>query len=527
MSGFSLDTTCVQPTVSGAVRDIQQEGEELSYDRIMDVVEQEGEPDLTLENTQFVFGRTDFKMNGDVTRIFCPEGRYSYDDVYHILSQVWNRSLESLPFRFNGVGPDDPYLIDLGNDGVVELSLPILGGKRPLVIIPAKPKPRGKRVNNTTTLRVVQAAPSTKPKKTRMIMQGAGAGETQFKNALKAPFSPSAFGCKVPDTFSMPTITGHVHYEVQLGTNASSIAAMTLFPSPMVAFRLNSGTATSGLSTFTTDASLFYFSSRTSMDTTFDQYRVVAMGVKVSNLMAPLSATGRFIFTPLVLGGTFPGFDLLNSGAGASSGYYLPATTGVTVAQSVSSAMLQKPSSVEITVQDLLQRSYAFTMIPTSPIFYKFKNCGAQQYNGGANLTVLENGEGIITTTTGVTSYNANGEFTDNMDMTGGIALNILGEGLPLNTSVLQVEVVLHLEGTPSVNTATNAVTLSGAQPMLGSTASVEQALGEASSSGVFSALKTGIENIKAAASNPYVRNAAQMAMGYMRRRNGNPRIRY
>jgi hypothetical protein len=476
--------------------------------------------DLSVEATQasFKFGFSDFRMNDKSTRIFLPEGRYTYDDVYDIVSQVWDISLQSLPFRFNGVGYLDDSLIDLGVSNTIDVSLPICGGLKIQDItnqVVNKRKKRGKRSTTTvTTLRVIPKksnAPKRPKPQNRPIVN---VPLSQFTAALRNPFAPTSFGCKVPDTFSLPTITAHVRYEVQLGTIAAqSYFGATFFPNPMVSYVLNAGSATSGLSAFGSLANLFYFVPRSSMDNTFDEYRVVAYGIKVSNLMAPLSATGRFIFTPLVLGGSFAGFDLVNgSSVGTTANWYLTATTGVSSAQSVSSSMLQKPSSIEVSAQDLLNNSFGFTMIPTSPIFYKFKNVGAQVFNTGYNLS--QNGESVINSSTG-TITGSYGEFTDNMDMTGGIALNILGEGLPAATTCLQVEVVVHIEGTPSINSAVNSLTLSGAQPLIGSTAAVEQSLGEASRNGFFKALRSGLEAAQTVMANPYAQQIARRVLSH------------
>jgi hypothetical protein len=475
-------------------------------------------------STFFQFGKSTFRLNDSEWSVMLPVGLYSKYDTLDIFRQLTGLPSD-LGWRFSR-NTDDPDRIELGVDNVISVSLPLQGGRKPRINIKIKtqqPKKQRARImpRVQTKLKVVQV--NNPPARTGL--------STQFANAIKKPFSPSSVGCKVPDTFSLPTITAKVHYEVQLGTTAgNSVCGITIFPNPMVSYSLNAGIATSGLTAFTGITSLFYFVSRTTLDYTFDMYRVVSMGVKISNLIAPLSATGRWIFTPLLLGGLFMGFDALNSTVTSSSqSFYLLATTGVSAPQSISSSILQKPNSVEISVQDLLSQSYSFSMIPTSQVFYKFKNCGSAVYNIGSNLNIVENGEQIYSSSTGVIAAGTVSEFTDNMDMTGGIALNILGEGLPnvTSTACLQIEVVVHLEGTPSINSAVNALCVSGAQPLVGSTEQVEAALGDASKGGFLQSLKKGFEFAQNAASNPYVQEAAYMAMGRRMPRNLNRRIKY
>jgi hypothetical protein len=81
------------------------------------------------------------------------------------------------------------------------------------------------------------------------------------------------------------------------------------------------------------------------------------------------------------------------------------------------------------------------------------------------------------------------------MSCEGGVALNILGEGLGTG-SAIQIEVIIHLEGTPAI-TSLGSITVSGASAYPGSTAAVESALNAASMNSPFKVLQTGLDFLK------------------------------
>jgi len=193
----------------------------------------------------------------------------------------------------------------------------------------------------------------------------------------------------------------------------------------------------------------------------------------------------------------------------------------------VSTAMLQKPGTIEVAVNDLMHGAIEISMVPTSPIFYKFKNPGVQQYNTSNNQYVIENGEMFYNSSTGLVAGAASsGEFTDNMDMTGGVAFNVLAVGLPSAATtqpILQVEIICHLEGTPSISTASNVISLSGADVARGSTQAVDAVLAKARDGGYWRFLKSGSDFLNSVASNPIARNLAGYALRGLRgNRNSN-----
>lgn len=425
---------------------------------------------------------------------YLPKGYYDCDDLHWIASQVYDNRLYdvSVSFFINNTPVIDRVLIS--DFDVISISLPILGagykkGKK-IVMVTQKNKQRKRAAKPIVVVERRQPKKHSPLRKSSAISNPGMAGE--FAIAIKNPFSPKAFGAKCPDTYNFPTITGHVHYEVQL-SSASGLAQMVIYPSPMISFLSVVGTTNSGLTPFATNTYASYFSSRLNLSSSFDMYRVVALGVKISNLQPELTATGRLILTPLPIAGTNLGFDFINTTT-LNGNYITTAMLGLSQAQLSSSTILQKPSSIEISVQDLLHNTYEFSMVPTSQIFYKFKNPGQLQPFSGYNE--FESGEAMFNTTTSAITTNTSGEFQDNMSCEGGVALNILGEGLGTGTC-FQIEVIVHLEGTPAISSFSNTVTFSGASTYPGSTTAVEAALNLAARSGAIKALQTGLDYVR------------------------------
>jgi len=332
----------------------------------------------------------------------------------------------------------------------------------------------------------------------------------QFMTAIKDPFSPEAYGCKVCDSFTFPTVTSHVRFETQVTTSASGVGQVLMLPSPLLSQVNVAGTVSTGLTTFANNTFAYYPVSRSTLASTLDQYRVVAVGWKISNLQPELSATGRLIITPLPLGGTFPGWEVLNNSP-TTAAWLVQATTGSPSGVLTSSAILNKPGTVEIAVQDLLHGSIQISMVPTSAVFYTFKNPGnANAYNTG--VTIVENAEEVVNATTGAINFYSS-EFTNSNDMTGGVGLNILIVGAPANSIALQIETVIHIEGTPYAQSGV-ALTESGAKACIGSTQMVETALNAANGNNFMTWINRGAQFLSAAYQNTDRRTMEMLARG-------------
>jgi hypothetical protein len=448
------------------------------------------------------FSVVQFKLPFAEFAAVVPRTPLSSSEILSIVTYLVDSRIANVPCRFSVNSCPIIDRVILQDNDVVTMVLLLLGGGKPQ-------KKKGKPLPRKVTKRaVVVARASKRVGKVTLPQSGDQRLASEFARALKTPFDPASFGVKCPDTYHFPTVTGHIHYEFQL-TSAGGLAQALIYPSPMIATSCYFGTITTSCPQFTQNTSTTYFSTRSNVATNMDMYRVVAFGVKISNLQPELSGTGRLMVTPLPIAGTSVGFDMMNNTAFAGN-YITSNYVGLTQAQLSSAAMLQKPSTVEVTIQNLFSESYEWSMVPVHPLFYKFKNPGNQAAT--ALTTMIESGEGVFVNSTGVVVGSGTNEFQDNMSMEGGVALNILGEGLG-SGACFQVEVVLHLEGTPAISTAINAISFSGAESFAGSTAAVENALNAASRLPVLRALKTGLDFARGKSAKRVVSGLGDMAL--------------
>jgi len=232
-------------------------------------------------------------------------------------------------------------------------------------------------------------------------------------------------------------------------------------------------------------SSVFGAATMNGLKTVFSSYRVVSWGVKVSNLQAELTATGRVMFAMIPIGDTVPTITTL---AIATDSSFIPAFTGIPLATLASSAILELPTAFELTVGDLLHGDIQASGMYTNSSFWQFKT-SLQSGSAGASIFM---GDEIDVVAGGVTGVG----YKDPTRCEGGCGLVMYFEGIPAATvNAFQVEVIYHLEGSPQLNSAVNNVPVPSQRPKatIGPVDQVERAMITASKPGnIFSWVKAG-----------------------------------
>jgi hypothetical protein len=324
--------------------------------------------------------------------------------------------------------------------------------------------------------------PSSKPKgKSRRVpisnigfYQGLS---STFGRALKDPFDPDSLGCRVPDPFSFPTATYHVHGNLVIGTGGSGSAtsgSVLLLPNPNLSLVDLSGTVvTTGMNQFASTTFCYGATNPTALGSVLATYRVVSCGFKISNLQPELSATGRLIIAPFVVPDTIPSFNQLSANPTTVNNLSLN-VVGSSSTNLTSSAVLDYPESILMVVQDLLHGDIELGCSVVSPQFFSFKNA----LPNNTYATGLLQGDSFTESTAGVVVAPG---FKDDDRSTGGVGYIVYYEGLPTGaTSAFDIEYIYHLEGTPEiggVSAKINPVPSVLPQSCVGSTATVENAL--------------------------------------------------
>jgi len=313
-----------------------------------------------------------------------------------------------------------------------------------------------------------------------------------FTRCLMDPLDPKSIGCQVPDPYPFPTQTYHIHQTSVIGAPSSSSVtsgAVAFLPNPCFSmidyqhlgsltssnYAVTSTPMTQLSSTGTNSASALWSAITPSdLKSKLSTYRVVSWGIKISNLLPELSATGRIIVAYLPIGDTIPSYDEL---LGATTATVCDNVFDVPYAALNTSAILNLPTAMELSVGDLLHGDLELSGMYTNSNFWTFKS---SRYD-----VVQETGTayGFDSASVAATAISRAG-YKDLTRCVGGAGIVIYFEGIPAGVSnAFQVETIYHLEGSPQIATTSNSVLLPStmAKASIGTNARVENSMKKAS----------------------------------------------
>lgn len=345
----------------------------------------------------------------------------------------------------------------------------------------------------------------------------------RLRCAFADPFHPDAIGVKGPCGLSAnATTTYHVKCSFAIRSNATGQADLMFYPTTGVMFLQDQGTTTPAASQFPFGSLSQTFSATTdaAISAIFDEYRVVSAGIKLKNLIPFNTITGYGIYTPTPCARlTTHNQDTLTtmgSSSAAFSNIMQSAFGGSSLLTNGSNVI---PGAEVITSDELVNKSFQFSSIPTDPRAWDFYSSSNQTMTAGATYApqrnqglVIAAGGGALQTTKQMESCNAAGHSA--------LAMNF--NGLPYDTDCYLVDVILHLEGRPYITSS-----LSSSNHYLAASAAGNSGLTEA----MASAAQMGASVMKLAA--PTIgrlatlgaRSVAGAIMANMERRTGNLRL--
>lgn len=312
---------------------------------------------------------------------------------------------------------------------------------------------------------------------------------TRFAAALSDPFAPTSLGCQVPDPFPFPTMTYHIHQTSIISSLASNRpCSFTCLPNPIVSLVDLTGAQTLSGVTCVSSTPMTRFVvngasaqsygygaiTPTNLAAVYGSSRVVAWGVKISNLIPELTATGRIIIAPLPMGDTVPSYQACTNQTIVPNPEFWTGLYGIDPVFLGTSNILELPGAVELTFGDLLRGDMELSGMYTNSNFWTFKT--SQPY-GSAISTTQVMGDAIITTAaTGIVVSTGNKDCTR---CVGGSGFVIYVEGCPSSIPVLQIETIYHLEGSPNFASTANGALISSAstRAAVGTIAMVETAM--------------------------------------------------
>jgi len=274
--------------------------------------------------------------------------------------------------------------------------------------------------------------------------------------ALTNPFDPRALGCRVPDQWAFPTATFHTQGTITVTSNGSGVASVLMTPYPFYSLvDCTQTSVTAGNTTMAAYAStntVYAATTVANMGAVLSEYRVVAAGIKIRNLMPPTTATGRLLNAHTPCAGPVPGpTKLANIGISNSQMSLLMSGTSFGAATSgLPSSILQLPDSHEFTAQDIIASEYSFNYKPITPNAFRFRDCDQTVLTGGIAF-------GDVAVSTSAPYGNLSTALTvDNIeteDVDGWDNYQLRFEGGPASANVFEIEYIFHYEGSPLINT--------------------------------------------------------------------------
>jgi hypothetical protein len=196
------------------------------------------------------------------------------------------------------------------------------------------------------------------------------------------------------------------------------------------------------------------------MDAVMSNFRFVAGGYEIRNLIPPTTATGRVIVAKVPVSGYFPGPNALASNSFLNWNIANGAVQVSSISNSYStgfpSGILSLPWAEEFTMQDIISDTIRVSHRICSATAYDFHQTGS---NAAENATVDLAGGLAVTGSSGVPVTGID-SLTDETAI-GWDAVLIRFEGLPASTTgVAEIKYIQHYEGSPSVSASTSGTIL-------------------------------------------------------------------
>jgi len=216
-------------------------------------------------------------------------------------------------------------------------------------------------------------------------------------------------------------------------------------PNPLLSFVNGIGVAnSSGYTQFGT-SSCYGAVSVSTLSSVLDGYRVVGWGLRIRNLQAPGTATGMIEVAQVPCNGTIPGLAAIAE-SNITFANFIPLSIGGVSNSTAFYSLLGYPESDEFAVQELMANDLLICGKITSPDYLRFRNTDNAVTLSASRQLV----DGAEQNTTGNTIAATGGGDAANCQ--GRTAILVRLRGFPASvTSVIDIEVIYHLEGTPTV----------------------------------------------------------------------------
>lgn len=312
--------------------------------------------------------------------------------------------------------------------------------------------PRSKTKKKVVTTLVTKRSVK---RSSRRAMKGPGLDPVLLR-CLANPFDEKAVGAKWPSSDLMDTSTARLFKVCTLTSDNAGSISCTVIPDPMVSLWVRAGQF-AGLPGYTGSPNWGGVANRTGggLPNIASAYRVVGFGIRMRNLIAPLSATGKLVLCPLPIPGRLPNPALLETYiADDNSSADQIFNQGSSSAMSTANYAMY-PRAQTVTVSDLLSGTELLSVLrPSNEGCVAWKPCWVPSNDDGSFQT-----SGVARAFGTVLASGASAPF----DLTRAVdpfwgdfrhasALNIQATGLPVSTACFEFDFIIHLEYCPKMS---------------------------------------------------------------------------
>lgn len=282
----------------------------------------------------------------------------------------------------------------------------------------------------------------------RRSTRGSAPDASKFALVCANPFAESAIGARVPDEFSQPTVAMHSRFSATVSSSAGGTGSFIVYPSPVASFYAPAGNTVvwGGTGNFAGATRMYRGVPNGQMTANLTDFRVVGFGVRIRNLQPPGTATGMIEIAQVSCSRHMPNEGILQA-YGPTDDYLVKATTGLISSSGALTSLLSLPEADEYAVQELMANDIMCIGKTTGPAWKALK---VTQIDAAYNATMaaVDYGE-LFDTTTGALKL-LTPDYADSTSVEGRTCVAIRLRGFPASTIALDMEIIYHLEGTPS-----------------------------------------------------------------------------
>lgn len=279
----------------------------------------------------------------------------------------------------------------------------------------------------------------------------------KYAAAIMHPFDPRACGAKVPDQYSLPTVTRTIRATQTCTVNSSGSFVGLVTNNPLFALGAVTGTIADGVQFTTVDGSnggSYWGVEKSVFKTQLDNYRVVGMGVRITGLSSMTNASGKFVIGTMPtssyvmsqdfsLGGATPPLDPDCTPSATWKNFGIP-YNGVVLSPGL---LVNYPGNRVISALEVTENIFEIVPRLADP----------------EALTFRPSGDSAIGPWYQTTNGFSNADY---LKLTGFESTFIYVSGSTVN-STFDVEMIYHLEGRPNLSAGSQAAlaTVSASAP--------------------------------------------------------------